>query len=211
MKPEPAPVHRGARPPGRGAKVRAAILAATMAELADAGYAGLTIDNVARRSGVHKTTIYRRWKDREALVTAAVTDFARTGLPFPDTKDIGTDLRRFARGMVTFLNSPVGRAVPAAMLADAARVPEIAEARRRFFEDRFRRAEPVVAGAIERGELPVGTDAEELIKTILAPICLRLLVTAEPIDQAAADRAAAVALAAARAGVLRVGPVPVTG
>src|SRR6266496_6224804 len=82
---------------GRGPKVRAAVLAATLAELAGTGYAALTVENVARRAGVHKTTIYRRWKDRESLVTDAMTELAATQVPFPDTGDIDTDLRRLAR------------------------------------------------------------------------------------------------------------------
>ena len=59
---------------------------------------------------VHKTTIYRRWKDRESLVTDAMTDLAATQVPFPDTSDIDTDLRRLARSFVAFLNSPTGQA-----------------------------------------------------------------------------------------------------
>jgi AcrR family transcriptional regulator len=186
----------------RGPRVHAAVLAATLAELAETGYTALTVDNVARRSGVHKTTIYRRWKNRERLVAEAVTDLAATKVPFPDTKDIGADLRRFARGLVTWLGSPMGQAVTAALQSDAARLPEIADAKHQFFWDRMRRAAPVISGAIERGELPVGTDAAELIRTVIAPIYLRLLVTAEPVDRSTADTAADVALAAARAGAL---------
>jgi AcrR family transcriptional regulator len=201
MTPQPAPAGR-ARPAGRGLKVRAAVLAATLTELTENGYAALTVDNVARRSGVHKTTIYRRWKDRESLVADAVTALAATKVPFPDTGDIDTDLRRLARSFVTFLNSPTGKAVAAATLSDAGRIPEIADAKRRFFEDRFRRAQPLISGAIARGELPAATDPAELVKTLVAPIYLRLLVTAEPIDTTTADNAAKVALAAARAGAL---------
>ena len=147
---------------GRGPKVRATVLAATLAELAGTGYAALTVDDVARRAGVHKTTIYRRWKNRESLVTDAMTDLAATQVPFPDTGDIDTDLRRLARSFVAFLNSPTGQAIAAAALSDASRIPEIADAKHRFFSDRFRRAEPVVSGAIARGELPADTDPAEL-------------------------------------------------
>ena len=77
---------------------------------------------------------------------------------------------------------------------------------RRFFEALFRQAEPVVSGAIARGELPADTDPAELVRTLLAPIYLRLLVTAEPIDRTTADNAAKVALAAARAGALSSAP-----
>jgi AcrR family transcriptional regulator len=164
------------------------------------------VDNVARRAGVHKTTIYRRWKDRESLVADAMTDLAATKVPFPDTGDIDTDLRRLARSFVAFLNSPTGQAIAAATLSDASRIPEIADAKRRFFEDRFQRAHPVVSGAIARGELPADTDPAELVRTLVAPIYLRLLVTAEPIDTTTADNAAKVALAAARAGALRSDP-----
>jgi AcrR family transcriptional regulator len=195
-----------ARPGGRGQKVRAAVRAATLAELTGTGYAALTVENVARRAGVHKTTIYRRWKDREGLVADAMTDLAATEVIFPDTGDIDTDLRRLARSLVAFLNSPTGQAVAAATLSDASRIPEVADAKRRFFSDRFRRAQPVVSGAIARSELPADTDPAELVRTLVAPIYLRLLVTAEPIDTTTADNAAKVALAAARAGALRSDP-----
>lgn len=135
-----------------------------------------------------------------------MTDLAATQVPFPDTGDIDTDLRRLARSFVAFLNSPTGQAIAAAALSDASRIPEIADAKHRFFSDRFRRAEPVVSGAIARGELPADTDPAELVRTLVAPIYLRLLVTAEPIDTTTADNAAKVALAAARAGALRSDP-----
>ena len=57
-----------------------------------------------------------------------------------------------------------------------------------------------------RGELPADTDPAELVRTLLAPIYLRLLVTGEPIDRTTADNAAKVTLAAARAGALRSDP-----
>jgi AcrR family transcriptional regulator len=196
-----------ARPAGRGLKIRAAVLAATLAELTETGYAGLTVENVARRAGVHKTTIYRRWKDREGLVAAAVAERAGTAkMPFPDTGDIGTDLLRLARMTVAFLTSPAGGIVVASSMSDVSRIPEVAGAKRQFFEALFAQAAPVVSGAIARGELPADTDPAELVRTLLAPIYLRLLVTAEPIDRTTADNAAKVALAAARAGALRSDP-----
>jgi hypothetical protein len=66
-----------------------------------------------------------------------------------------------------------------------------------FFEYYFRRAEPVIFAAIARGELPAATDTDGLVRTLIAPIHLRLLTTAEPISATTADNAAAVALAAA--------------
>jgi AcrR family transcriptional regulator len=188
---------------GRGPKVRTAVLAATLAELTASGYAALTVDNVARRAGVHKTTLYRRWKDRQSLVVDALTENVAVGVPIPNTGDLRADLRLHARSLVDWLTSPLGRAVLAATLSDAARISEIAEVERRFYDDRLRRAEPIVTRAIERGQLDPDTDPSEVIKTLIAPIYLRLLITAEPITAATADQAASVALAAAQAGVLR--------
>ena len=67
--------------PGRGPKVRSAVLAATLSELTETGYAAMTIENVAQRAGVHKTTVYRRWQSRERLVADAVTELAGTRVP----------------------------------------------------------------------------------------------------------------------------------
>ncbi|HEU5433227.1 MAG TPA: TetR/AcrR family transcriptional regulator [Thermomicrobiales bacterium] len=186
----------------RGSNVRAAVLAAALAELAEAGYAALTVDNVAQRAGVHKTTVYRRWPDRERLVADALTDHIAAEVPIPDTGAIDADLREHARALVRWLNSPTGRAVIGTLVSDAGRIPDIAAIKHRFFDDRFHRAEPIIQRAIARGELPVATDPSALVKAAVAPIYLRLLVTAEPIDDAVADQAARAALAAARAGAL---------
>jgi AcrR family transcriptional regulator len=186
----------------RGATVRANVLAATLAELAEAGYAALTVEAVADRAGVHKTTVYRRWRDREALVIDALTDHVATERPIPDTGDIETDLLDLIRSLVRLVNNPADRAGMAVLFSDAARVPEIAQIKRQFYADRFQRAAPVIARAVERGQLPAGIDADELLQTLIAPLHLKLLVTEEAIDQATADRAVAVTLAAARAGAL---------
>ncbi|SHG25775.1 TetR/AcrR family transcriptional regulator [Streptoalloteichus hindustanus] len=201
MDAQSAPAGR-VKPVGRGAKVCAAVLAATLDELAEVGYANLTVEAVAQRAGVHKTTVYRRWKDRETLVVDALTEHVAADLPIPDTGDVASDLRELARLLVTHL-TVTHLGVAATMFSDAGRLPEIADVRRRFFADRFRRAAPLVTRAVERGQLPEGTDPALLLKSLIAPIYLRLLVTCEPLDDATADHAAAITLAAARAGVFR--------
>lgn len=194
-----------ARPVGRGRKAQAAVRAATLAELVDRGYAELTVEGVAQRAGVHKTTLYRRWKDRASLVVDALAEHFATDIPIPDTGAVETDLQALAQALVQSMSGPVGRAVQTAMYSDAGRLPEIAEARRRVFADRFQRAEPVIARAIERGELPADTDPVELIKTLVAPIYFRLLVSPDPVEEGTADQAVRITLAAARAGALTQG------
>ncbi|WP_106403312.1 TetR/AcrR family transcriptional regulator [Actinocorallia populi] len=189
-----------ARPVGRGAKVRAAVHAAALAELVDKGYAALTVEAVAQRAGVHKTTVYRRWGDRDALIGDALAGHMALDIPSPDTGAVETDLRALARALVKSLTSPTGQAILAAMSTGAARLPELAAARHHVFQDRFARAAPVITRAVERGELPVGTDPVALLQTLAAPVYLRLLLTGDPVDEATADQAARVALAAALAG-----------
>jgi AcrR family transcriptional regulator len=194
---------RRPRAPGRGLRLRAAVLAATLDELTASGFSALTMDTVARRAGVHKTSLYRNWKDRASLVADALAENVATGVPIPDTGSVETDLREYTQSLIGWLTSPLGRAVLGATISDAARAePEIAEIEQRFYVDRLRRARPMIMRALTRGELPGNTDPDAVIKTLLAPIYLRLLITAEPVDEATAEQAARVALVAARAGVL---------
>jgi AcrR family transcriptional regulator len=188
---------------GRGPRMRAAVLEATLAELAERGYAALTVDTVARRAGVHKTSIYRRWEDRESLVVDALSEHIASDIPMPDTGAVASDLRLMARALVRWTTSTAGQAIVAALLTDAVQSPELADARRRIFDDRLRRAEPVIARAVARGELPPETDPAEVVKSMAAPIYFRLLITGEPLDEDIADRAAEIALVAANAGALR--------
>jgi AcrR family transcriptional regulator len=197
------------RPIGRGPKVRAAVLAAAVAELQDAGFARFTIDNVARRAGVNKTTVYRRWGDRESLILDALSELMSVEIPIADTGSIETDLRQYAELLIAVLNSPLGRVLAGIALAGSS-VPEIAEVMRRFLAERFHRAEPMVLRAIERGELPEGIETVPLMKTLIAPIYLRLLITFEDLDATVAVQATTVALAAARAGALSA-PAPRAG
>ena len=191
------------RAPGRGPRLRAAVLAATLDELTAGGFSALTMDNVARRAGVHKTSLYRNWKDRASLVADALAENVATGVPIPDTGSIESDLREYTRSLIGWLTSPLGRAVLGATISDAARAePELADIEQRFYIDRLRRARPMITRAVARGELPPDTDPDAVIKTVLAPIYLRLLITAETVDDATADQAARVAMVAARAGVL---------
>src|SRR5262249_23182458 len=155
---------------GRGPRVRAAVLAATLAELADKGYAALTIDNVARRAGIHKTTIYRRWEDRGSLGADVLGGHHPVDFPLPHPRGVETRRRELVRSLVGWVTSPTGRMIFAAVYSDAARIPGISDVRRDLFDEGPRRAAPVIERAIERGELPRGTDAAAVMRTLVAPI-----------------------------------------
>ncbi|GAA4602654.1 hypothetical protein GCM10023195_08380 [Actinoallomurus liliacearum] len=192
----------GRRPGGRSARVRAAVRAATLSELAEKGYTALTVEGVAARSGVHKTTVYRRWGGVEGLIADALEMASEEPWPIPDTGSVEDDLRALARLVVTGFTDPDEGPVSTAFIAAAMQNSAAAVALRRFFASRHDQAAPIVTRAVARGELPPGTDPVEVVRAAVAPIYYRLFVSREPVDAAVADRAAGAALAAARAGAL---------
>ncbi|MFQ6397958.1 TetR/AcrR family transcriptional regulator [Nocardia sp. KC 131] len=168
---------------GRSARVRDAVLAATLDQVAEHGIEGLTIGDVAARAGVAETTIYRRWGTRTALVAEAVTELAAVANPAPDTGALRADLQLLAEQISQLISRPgVARLVGTTIALSVD--PEVAAARHRFWNDRFERTSQVIDRAVERGELPEGTNPREVIETLSAPLYFRLLVGDEAIDDA---------------------------
>ena len=188
------------RPGGRTAQNRAAVVEATLAELAERGYDQTSVESVALRAGVHKTTVYRRWKTKERLVAEALDATAAVQIEIPDTGDLALDLQTLARGVRGVLISTVGSAAVRTLVSGAQSSPQVARVLRTFWSGRLTKVVPIVNRAVTDGRLPPGTDAIELMKYLAAPMFHRVLVTAEPVTEADADRAAAVVLAAAQAG-----------
>jgi AcrR family transcriptional regulator len=189
-----------ARPGGRTARVRTAVLDATVAELVEHGFAGLTVEAVSRRADVNKTTIYRRWGGRAGLIVDAVETFAAAQVDLPDTGTIEEDLRLWARSVLKTLTGPISGALVRAVFSGAGDSSEVRELRHRFWLTRAALVRPLIDQAVRRGQLPIGTDADEVIRHVGAPLYYRLLVLAEPLRGEAADLAAAVATTAAKAG-----------
>ncbi|MFI7444751.1 TetR/AcrR family transcriptional regulator [Nonomuraea indica] len=197
-----APQPGAVRPGGRTARVREAVLQAAGDTLADKGFEGLDLGDIARVAGVGKTTVYRRWGTPGALAADLLQDMAESSLPRARTGSVAEDLRDNARLVVRTLTDPrqgrLFRALIAASLCDE----QAARALHRFYAVRIEEWSGCVTDAIERGELPPGTDPRRVIAAVSAPLYYALLNTGEALDEAAADRAAAAALAAARAGAI---------
>ncbi|MEU6250579.1 TetR/AcrR family transcriptional regulator [Glycomyces sp. NPDC047010] len=192
-----------ARPGGRSARVRDAVRQATLVELAENGYGGLTMEGVASRSGVHKTTVYRRWGSPEGLIADALELAGSEPWPIPDTGSLRDDLRGIVELVRSGFADPVAGPIASAFVSAAVQGSGPAQALHAFFASRHEQAAPVVERAIARGEVPPGTDAAELIRLAVSPVYYRLFITHEPVTERDAERAADAALAAARAGVLR--------
>ncbi|MGW7317824.1 TetR/AcrR family transcriptional regulator [Streptomyces sp. NPDC054854] len=188
------------RPGGRTARVRTAVLRAAGDTLAEQGFHALDLAEVARRADVGKTTVYRRWGSVAALVADLLTELAEQSLPRTETGSLLDDLTANADLVRRTLTDPRQGALFKAVIAAATSDPRTAEALHRFYEVRVAEWAPCVREAVERGELPAGTDAAEVIRAVSAPLYYRFLTTDAPLDEPTATRAAHAALAAARAG-----------
>jgi AcrR family transcriptional regulator len=185
------------RPGGRSARVRAAVLRATLEEVADRG-ARFSIEAVAARAGVHKTTVYRRWPTRTQLLVEALLERSRIEVPMPDTGSLREDLRALMRAVVANLQSQLARGV-VRVLVDEAHDAELRAAAIDFWRERFALVTEVIDRGIERGEVPRDVDPDLMIEALIGPLYLRLLVTLEPLDDELADRVVDLVLRACRA------------
>ncbi|MEV2267546.1 TetR/AcrR family transcriptional regulator [Nonomuraea africana] len=192
------------RPGGRTARVRAAVLQAAGDALVEHGFDRLDLADVARRAEVGKTTVYRRWSTTTGLVADLLVDMAEQSTPRTDTGSLDEDLRANARLVVATLTDPRQGALFKAVIAAATCDERTAEALHRFYATRIEEWAGCVRAAIARGEVPGGTDAHEVIRAVSAPLYYRFLASGDPLDETVADRAAAGAATAARAGVYTV-------
>ncbi|MFD8307652.1 TetR/AcrR family transcriptional regulator [Streptomyces sp. NPDC059690] len=173
------------RPGGRSARVRAAVLAATVEVLLEGGLDALSIGDIARRAGVHESSVYRRWGTRFNLALEAVLDRTRTEVPVPDTGALRTDLNALLRGTAAFVRTPLGELL--LRLALRADMAEYEGARERFWHHRFAAGSAVLTRAEERGELRPGLDHRLVFEALMGPLHMRLLLTREPLDEAFLD------------------------
>jgi AcrR family transcriptional regulator len=173
---------RTQRPGGRSARVRAAVIAATLAELADRGYSGVSLDGVAVRAAVHKTTVYRRWRTKEALVLDAMLAQAGLTVAVPDTGSLRGDLLELARRSATIQTSRAGEAVVRAVAGEAPGNRRMAAASSRFWAERLELDRTILHRARDRGEIGATTAHRPVIEALLGPLYFRLLVTGEPLD-----------------------------
>lgn len=189
------------RPGGRTARNRDAVCTATLRELAERGYAQLTVEGVAERAGVHKTTVYRRWGGVDGLIVDAlqfaVDDDWQPWLGGTVEENL-IDLARIAHRSFT---DPETGPTHTAVVAAAFQSSEAIHAVHDFFADRFGRSTAIVKQAIERDEIPAGTDPLAVIRAVMAPIYFRLFISREPVTDMDINRAVLAALAAALAGV----------
>ncbi|MGP3978474.1 TetR/AcrR family transcriptional regulator [Streptomyces sp. 8N114] len=183
--------------------MREAVLQAAGDALAEHGFAHLDLAEVARRAGVGKTTVYRRWGTVTALLADLLEDMAEQSERRTEMPSLLANLEANATLVRRTLTDPRQGALFKAVIAAATCDALAAEALHRFYAARVAEWAPCVQQAAERGEVPADTDPEQVIRAVSAPLYYQLLTTGTPLDQAAAERAARSAYEAARAGAFR--------
>ncbi|WP_306211224.1 TetR/AcrR family transcriptional regulator [Actinoplanes sp. RD1] len=181
--------------------ITAAIRNAVMHELAEVGYGRLSIEAVARRAGVGKTAVYRRWKNKLEMVLEIVSGVAERSVPMPDTGSFASDLQLLMFIVSKALQHRIASQIIPDLMAEAARNPKISETLQRALRThQVTLGEKIVGQAIERGELPAGTDPEIAVDLMIGPLYWRLAVSRTPFDDDYLEKMAAYVTAALKAG-----------
>ncbi|MGV9309904.1 TetR/AcrR family transcriptional regulator [Nonomuraea sp. NPDC004354] len=168
------------------------IFEATLTLLAERGYEDLTIEGVAERSGVNKTTIYRWWPSKPALLAAALVEADTLALDQPDTGTLRGDLEALVDGMIALITRPPSSDIAVAALGAAVHHPELNA--RGFFADRFAREREVFERAMARGELGDDTDPMLLVDLLAGAVWVRAVFRGLPLEAGFARRAVSAVL-----------------
>ena len=179
---EPAlstPPQRG-RP--RSERSHRAILDAANELLEESGFVDLTIDEVARRAGVSKPTIYRRWPTKGTLVFEAFSARFLARQPVPDTGSLGGDLLAALRAWIRVVKGTVTGRTLVGLIAEAQRDPELSEIWREQFIGPVRAHHRVMIDrALERGEISPTADPEVILDLTYGSAYHRLLQSHLPL------------------------------
>lgn len=169
----------GTRPDPRVARTRTAVLAAAIDLLAERGYSGFSVEGVVERTGIAKTTLYRHWPTRDALLAAAIGQLGGPG-PLPDTGSVREDLQDLLARWVQAARTPQWQRCMPALVEAAARHPELAEIIARLTTTEvLGQIETLLRRGIERGELRRDLDPQLAASALIGPIVFRRLLLHE--------------------------------
>ena len=162
-------------------EITTALRKALVEELAAVGYGRLSIEAVARRAGVGKTAVYRRWDSKLEMVLEIVTDVAEQSLPLPDTGSLRGDVEVLLRIVARALSHPLASQIIPDLLAEAARNPQLGETLSQALLRNQRTVVTALIGrAVVRGELPTSVDPDAAVDLVLGPVYWRMAIARTP-------------------------------
>ncbi|MGA7196746.1 TetR/AcrR family transcriptional regulator [Roseiarcus sp.] len=167
-------------PDERVRRSRAVVLGVTAQLLFERGYGGATVDEISRRSGVAKTTIYRHWPTRTDLLRDACSTLG-TPLEAPDTGSFEADVTALVTNLAHLLRSAKWTSVLPSIIDAAERDPDIADMYSKLQRGYSQPFEIVIQRALRRGELPANTDAAMLVAALTGPLFYRRWFSREPL------------------------------
>ncbi len=180
----------GKRAPGRprSEESRQSILRSTLKLLKQpGGFPELSIEAIAADANVGKTTVYRWWPTKAALVADAFSASAEEELQFPNTGSVQRDMSLQMRRLIRIFQSPRGRVV-GALLAGGQSDPELIEAfRDRFLWPRRKQAYQTLQRGVDRGELPANSNLDLILDSLYGPIYMRFLIRHFELEESFAD------------------------
>ncbi|MFJ9420384.1 TetR/AcrR family transcriptional regulator [Streptomyces sp. NPDC101227] len=163
-----------------------AVLAAAIELIEELGYQAVTIERVAARSDVAKSTIYRWWKSKAALVMDAYRTAVEQRMPEPDTGSLTGDLTAFASALYGVSAHPVRVRALRGLMAEAQLDPAFAEPFREWVQSRRAVVLTLLARGVQRGELPPSADLDAATDQFFGMFWYRLLVGHNPLEPAQA-------------------------
>jgi AcrR family transcriptional regulator len=173
------------RPRIPGAEGR--ILEAALEEYGERGWAGFTMDAVARRAGVGKSTVYLRWRDKGSLLTDAVEAHS-SGIEKVDTGSLRTDLEQLAASLFRHYLDPIGRATVRLTVDAAAASVALGTFGQRTASLHSESLLAIVGRAIERGEVPAVFPTRTLFQCLYGAVTMQsLTLTGERRDLTGAE------------------------
>lgn len=159
----------------RVAQTRELVYAATLEALPELGIRGLTIERIAEKSGVARSTIYRRWPNLSQLYLEAFAQYARRQ-PIESTGSTEYDLEAYLKSAAERLNDPTYRAMLVAILDRAARDDAFAGLHQQIFDESHSRAATVLKTGIRDGAIKKGTDISDALAALRGPLLYISLV-----------------------------------
>jgi AcrR family transcriptional regulator len=164
------------------ARSRRIILEAVLDELGDVGYGNMTIEGVAARAGVGKSTIYRHWPGKFELVEEAFATL-KVPLVIPAQGTIRDRVVEVLTQVAEVVNDSTYSACMPALIEAAERDPRVRDFHNRFTTERRGAIVRMLAQAVDAGELAEGTDPAVLADALVGPILLRRLMLDQKIDE----------------------------
>jgi len=190
---------RRRRPGGRNAEVREAVRRAALELLAEGGFGAVSLPAVARRAGVHKTTLYRNWSTPAALVDDAIAELEALALPDLDTGSLEGDLEAFVLSRLRLVREPHAQAILRAVIGAGEAPSALFEWVEAFWKPRRREWRSPIERAIERGELAASARSVPLVELVAGPLLLAQLATRRRLTRGDAAEIAALIAAGLRA------------